>query len=196
MCVCFYKDRTEKKENVFWAEQPLFKRLRVVKQLCGNPRGSLPKTVKLIFTKSSKIPKDPKMSIILYVCFLLGGWFFVSYLGRQEGSLGRFRWKAFTQISEWREHIDDDDYDDDDNGIPVIALLGGMVIVMLLEMMMIKDPDSRYRAFTEPSQRRDHFYFITFPFLTNLANISRLTYKHVTQIPFKMRSRSVKFLTW
>ena len=117
------------------------------------------------------------MSIILYVCFLLGGWFFVSYLGRQEGSLGRFRWKAFTQISEWREHIDDDDYDDDDNGIPVIALHGDMVIVMLLEMMMIKDPDSRYRAFTEPSQRRDHFYFITFPFLTNLANISRLTYK-------------------
>ena len=54
VCVCFYKDRTEKKENVFWAEQPLFKRLRVVKQLCGNPRGSLPKTVKLIFTKSSK----------------------------------------------------------------------------------------------------------------------------------------------
>ena len=131
------------------------------------------------------------MSSILYMCvFLLGGWFFVSYLGRQEGSLGRFRWKAFTQISEGREHIDDDDDDGDDdgddNGVAVIALLGDSDVV--------RDDDdrgSRYRAFTEPSQRRDHFYFITFPFLTNLANISRLTYKHVTQIPFKMRSISV-----
>ena len=48
----------EKKENVSEAEQPLFKRLRVVKQLCGNPRGSLPKTVKLIFIKSSFLFKE------------------------------------------------------------------------------------------------------------------------------------------
>ena len=59
------------------------------------------------------------------MCFLLGGSFFVSYLGRQEGSLGRFRWKAFTQISEGREHIDDED----DNGIAVIALLGDSDVV-------------------------------------------------------------------
>ena len=50
----------KKKENVSEAEgkEPLFKRLRVVKQLCGNPRGSLPKTVKLIFIKSSFLFKE------------------------------------------------------------------------------------------------------------------------------------------
>ena len=54
----------EKKENVSQAEgeAPLFKRLRVVKQLCGNPRGSLPKTVKLIFIKSSFLFKEILLS--------------------------------------------------------------------------------------------------------------------------------------
>ena len=34
----------------------------------------------------------------------------------------------------------------------------------------------------KPSERRDHFYFITFPFLTKLANISRPTSTYITQI--------------
>ena len=51
------------------------------------------------------------------------------------------------------------------------ALLGDMVIVMLLEMMMIEDPDSRYRAFTEPSQRRDHFYWQNYSLLEQTFDI-------------------------